>query len=187
MRTFLLRALLFGIAGMGMAIAQCGGGAVGIVPDILGGGVTASCVPPRIWQKYVVANSGVNFLITRPDGTTATVAKAAGTSQSVTLLTPAVNFKVTDCVIKSGTAFSGTTTLTATVGITGTLTGCISSAYDLKATVSNTNFAIPTLVTNAASVNGTDAVILALTSTVDNISAISVGSVTVWVRIEYLP
>lgn len=140
-----------------------------------------------VWQKWIIANSGANFLITKPDGTTTTVAKAAAVTQSVSLLTPGVTFKLTDCVIKSGTAFTGTTTLTATVGITGTLTGCVSVAYDMKAAVSSTNFGIPTIATSAMSTNGTDALILALTSTIDNLSSVSAGSVTVWVRLEYLP
>lgn len=140
-----------------------------------------------VWQKWTVANSGSNFLITRPDGTTTTVAKAGAVTQSVSLLTPAVTFKVTDCIIKSGTAFTGTTTLTATVGITGTLTGCVSVAYDMKAAVSVANFGLPTIATSAASFNGTDSVLLALTSTIDNLSSISAGSVTVWIRLEYLP
>lgn len=140
-----------------------------------------------VWQKWTVANSSTNLLITNPDGSTNTVAKAAATTQSVTLLTPGVNFIALNAAIKSGTAFTGTSALVGTIGKTGALTGLVSVAYDLKAAVAVTNFGIPTLVPACASFNGTDAIILALTSTIDNISSISAGSVSIWVLLAYLP
>lgn len=75
--------------------------------------------------KWIVANSGANFLITNPDGTTSTVAKAAATTQSVVMFALPANAVVLGCTAKSGTAFTGTTALTATVGVTGTLTACV--------------------------------------------------------------
>lgn len=147
-----------------------------------------------MWVKVTVTNSTTNFTVTcaGPASFTAIcgtspVAKAGAVTQSVTLFTPAVNFVVDNCVVKTATAFTGTTTLTSTLGITGTLTGCVSVAYDMKAAVSVTNRAIPTVVPSVASFNGTDAVILALTSTIDNISSISAGSVVIWVKVVFLP
>lgn len=144
-----------------------------------------------VWMKVVVANSSTNLTVTCTPAVatcgTSPVAKAGALTQSVTLVTPAVSFVLDGCVVKTGTAFTGTTALTATVGITGTLTGCVSVAYDMKAAVSVTNFGLPTLVTAATSFNGTDSVILALTSTVDNVSSISAGSITVWIRLVLLP
>jgi hypothetical protein len=128
--------------------------------------------------KWTVANSGANFLITNPDATTSTVAKAAALTQSVTVFALPANSIVLACYIKTSTAFAGTTTLTGTLGITGTLTACISTPYDLNAAVSNTNNAAVSLAVPVISVAGTN-LILALTGTVSNLSSISAGSVTV--------
>lgn len=147
-----------------------------------------------IWVKITVTNSTTNFTVTCAGpvsftgicGTTP-IAKAAATTQSVTLATPAVNFAVDECIIKTATAFTGTTTLTATVGKTGSLTSCTSVVYDMKAAVSTTNFGQTTAISTSISFNGTDAMLLALTSTIDNISSISAGSVVIWLKLELLP
>lgn len=147
-----------------------------------------------MWVKVTVTSSSTNLTVTCAGPTSLTgicgtspVAKAGATTQSVTLFTPAVNFTVGDCLIKTATAFTGTTTLNGTVGITGSLTSCTSVAYDMKAAVSATNFGKPTVFPSAISFNGTDAAILALTSTVDNISSISAGSVVIWLEVVFLP
>lgn len=146
------------------------------------------------WVKVTVSNSSTNLTVTCVGPAsftgicgTSPVAKAGATTQSVVLATPGASFVLDNCIIKSGTAFTGPTTLTATVGITGTPTGCVSVAYNLEAAVSVTNFGLPTVATSAVSTNGTDAVILALTTTVQNVSGISAGSVTVWLRLVLLP
>jgi hypothetical protein len=145
-----------------------------------------------MWVKVVVGNSSANLTVTCTGPAslvcgTSPVAKAAATTQSVVLATPGASFVLDNCVIKTGTAFVGPTTLTATVGITGTLTGCVSVAYNMKAAVSVTNFGLPTIATSAVSTNGTDSVILALTTTVDNVTTISAGGVTIWLRLVLLP
>lgn len=136
--------------------------------------------------KWIVANSGANFLITNPDGTTSTVAKAAATTQSVVVFAIPANGAVLSCTAKTGTAFTGTTALVATVGITGTLNACVATSYDLQAAVSNTNVSVALGLTPIVSVAGTN-LILALTSTIDNVSAISAGSVTIWMTWYILP
>jgi hypothetical protein len=136
--------------------------------------------------KWTVANSGPNFLVTSPTGSTSTVAKAADITQSVTVFALPANSVIVSCVMKSGTAFTGTTTLTATLGVTGTLTACVSVAYDLKAAVSNTNLTAALPATPVVSIAGTN-LLLALTSTVDNLSSISAGSVSVWLAYYILP
>jgi len=93
---------------------------------------------------------------------------------------------VLSCVIKTTTAFTGTATLTATLGITGTLTACISTPFDLKAAVSNTNFSVALPTTPIVSYAGTN-LILALTSTIDNITSISAGAVDVTITWQVLP
>lgn len=147
-----------------------------------------------MWVKVTVANSSANLTVTCAGPAsftgicgTSPVAKAAATTQSVVLATPGASFVLDNCLVKTSTAFVGPTTLTATVGITGTLTGCVSVAYDMKAAVSATNFGLPTLVTFGVSTNGTDAIILALTTTIDNITTISTGTVVIWLRLVLLP
>lgn len=130
--------------------------------------------------KWTVANSSTNLLITQPTGTTTTVAKVAAVTQSVTLFALPAKSVVLSCTIKSDTAFTGTTTLSATVGITGTLTACIATPFDLKAAVGNTNVAIALPATPVISWAGTS-LILALTSTIDNLTSISAGTVEVQV------
>lgn len=136
--------------------------------------------------KWTVANSGANFLITDPLAATTTVAKAAAVTQSVTVVALPAKAMVLSCVIKTGTVFAGTTTLVATVGITGTLTACVSTPFDLKAAVSATNFAVILPTTPIVSYAGTN-FILALTSTIDNLSSISAGSVDVTITWQILP
>lgn len=138
-------------------------------------------------SKWLVANSTTNLLITQPTAATSTVAKAAATTQSVSLTTPAARFQILTCTIKSTTAFVGTTTLTATVGITGSLTGCIATPFNLLTAVSNTQFSVALPTTPVMSFNGTDSIILALTSTVQNISAISAGALEVDITWTILP
>ena len=143
-----------------------------------------------VWSKITVANSGANFTVTCSPATTlcgtSPVAKAAALTQSVTLLTLPAKGYILSCMAKSGTSFAGTTTLTATVGITGTLTACISGAYDLNAAVSNTNLSVALPATPIVSIAGTS-VILALTGTISNLSSISAGSTDVWILWSVLP
>jgi len=135
--------------------------------------------------KWAVANSSTNLTVTNQAGTVVTTAKAAATSQSLTIFALPVKAMILSCVLKSTTAFTGTATLTATLGVTGTLTACISTSYDLEAAVSNTNFsvALPAPVVTYAGTN----LILALTSTVQNISSISAGAVDVTITWQVLP
>jgi len=135
--------------------------------------------------KWSIANSSTNLTITNQAGTVVTTAKAAATTQSLTIFALPAKAMVLSCVVKSTTAFTGTTTLTATLGITGTLTACISTPFDLMAAVSNTNFsvALPAPIVSYAGTN----LILALTSTVQNISSISAGAVDVTITWQVLP
>ncbi len=143
-----------------------------------------------VWQRINLALSGSNFTVTCVPATancgTASVAKAAALTQSVTLYTLPANAFVDSCVVKSTTAFAGTTTLTATLGVTGALTSCVSTPFDLNAAVSNNNLASVSPTAPVLSVAGTN-LILALTGTVSNLSAISAGAVSVWVKLSVLP
>ena len=136
--------------------------------------------------KWSVANSSTNLVITNPLGATTTIAKAAAVTQSVTVFALPAQAMVLSCVVKSGTAFTGTTTLTATLGITGTLTACVSTPYNLMAAVSAANFSAVLPATPIVSYVGTN-LILALTSTVQNISSVSAGSVDVTITWQVLP
>jgi hypothetical protein len=136
--------------------------------------------------KWTVSNSGSNINVANLDGSTTGVAKAAAVTQSVTVFALPAKAMVLSCVVKTGTAFTGTTTLTATVGITGTLTACVSAPYDMQAAVTNTNLSVALPATPIVSIAGTN-LILALTSTIDNITAISAGSVQIWITWTVLP
>lgn len=146
--------------------------------------------PFPTWQRVTVTNSGSNFTVacspTTTNCGTATVAKAAALTQSVVLYALPANSFVDACAVKSATAFAGTTTLTATLGTTGALTSCIATPFDLNAAVSNTNLSSIGLTAPVVSVAGTN-LTLALTGTVSNISAISAGAVSVWIRLSVLP
>lgn len=136
--------------------------------------------------KWTVANSGANLGVMNQAGSITTTPKAAATTQSLTIFALPAKAMMLSCVVKTTTAFTGTTTLVATLGITGTLTACVSTPFDLKAAVSNTNFAVTLPATPIVSYAGTN-LILALTSTVDNISAISAGSVEITITWQVLP
>lgn len=136
--------------------------------------------------KWSIANSSTNLTITNQAGMVVTTAKAAAVTQSLTIFALPVKALVLSCIIKSTTAFTGTTTLVATLGITGTLTACVSTPYDLKAAVSNTNFSVALPTTPIVSYAGTN-LILALTSTIDNVSSISAGVVDVTITWQVLP
>ncbi len=146
--------------------------------------------PFPTWQRINVASSSSNFAVTCVPATancgTASVAKAAALTQSVVLYALPANAFVDACVVKSTTAFAGTTTLTATLGVTGALTGCVSTPFDLNAAVSNTNLSSIVLTAPVLSVAGTN-LILALTGTVSNLSSITSGSVSIWVKLSVLP
>ncbi len=146
--------------------------------------------PFPTWQRINVASSSSNFAVTCVPTTTncgtASVAKAAALTQSVTLYTLPANAFVDSCVVKSTTAVAGTTTLTATLGVTGALTSCVSTPFDLNAAVSNTNVASISPTAPVLSVAGTS-LILALTGTVSNLSSISAGAISVWVKLSVLP
>ena len=158
---------------------------------LLGQGATIHYLPTNPGAtiqsaKWAVANSSTNLTITNQAGTVVTTAKAAALTQSLTIFALPVKAMVLSCVIKTTTAFTGTATLTATLGITGTLTACISTPFDLKAAVSNTNFSVALPTTPIVSYAGTN-LILALTSTIDNITSISAGAVDVTITWQVLP
>ena len=150
--------------------------------------------PFPVWQKITISNSGSNLTVTCVPTTancgTATVAKAAATTQSVTVYTLPANGYVFGCPqVKTTTAFIGPTTLTSTLGLTGSLTFFFSTVFDLKAAVSATNFAPASnicLAQGSTTRSSTD-VILALTSTIENISSVSAGVVEVQIPITVLP
>jgi hypothetical protein len=149
-------------------------------------GVPGMVSPLLQSAKWTVSNSSSDLVVAAPDGSTVTVAKSAALTQSVTVVALPAGAYLLSCVAKSTTAFAGTLTLTATVGITGALTSCISTPYDLKAAVSNSNLSVALPATPIVSVAGSN-VILALTSTVNNITSISAGSVTIWLVWCLLP
>lgn len=149
--------------------------------------------PYPVWQKITVTNSSTNLTVTCVPATvncgTATVAKAAATTQSVTLYTLPANGYIVGCPqVKTTTAFVGPTTLASTVGVTGALTFFFSVPFDMKAAVTATNFApvANICIGQGSNTRASTAVILALTTTIDNVSTISAGVVEVQMLISVL-
>src|SRR4029077_6294474 len=68
--------------------------------------------------KWTIANSSTNLTITNQAGPVVTTAKSAATTQSLTIFALPAKALVLSCVVKSTTAFTGTTTLVATLGVT---------------------------------------------------------------------
>jgi len=122
--------------------------------------------------------------------TAATIAKAAGLTQSIPLFALSANGYVISYRIKSATAFVGPTTLLAGLGTTANPNLFLVSAvtgYNLKAAVSATNLTTALqLVQGSDTASATSAVLL-LTSTVDNLTTISAGVVDVYVLWSVLP
>lgn len=137
--------------------------------------------------RYTVSNSGVNLAVFDAcAGTTTNIAKAAATTQSVTLFTIPAKGQILSCTSKTVTAFVGPTTLTSTVGVTGSLTGCDATVFNLKTAVGNTQLSVALPATPVLSYAGV-AVVLALTTTIDNVTTISAGSVDVIITWQVLP
>lgn len=142
-----------------------------------------------VWVKYTVvaigngsggcANSNGCWSV---NGGTA-VNKAAALTQDVTLFQlPASGAVVTTPVIKTATACTGTTTLTATIGTTNSDTFFTTSLYDLKAAVSNTNLSTGLAVHLGSDTAVATNVVAGLIGTVQNIDQIVAGcSFSVWV------
>ena len=102
----------------------------------------------------------------------------AGLTQAVALFTLPAGGKVIGVYAKNSVAFAGTTTLTVSVGKSGTATH-FSAALDIKAAVADT-----TVQKTALFKSGQQtalAVIATFTSTVDNLTALTAGSVDIWV------
>jgi hypothetical protein len=118
----------------------------------------------------------IEFTITYKDLT------AAATSQAIPLFTLPSRGKIMGVNVKTNTAFAGTgwTAATVSIGKSGAATA-FTSAYDLTATVSNTNIQETSLFksTTEADVG----VIATFTTTGGNVNAGTAGSVTI--RIVY--
>lgn len=151
--------------------------------------------PFPVWQKITVANSGSNFTVTCVPTTTncgsATIAKAAATTQSVVVYALPANGYIASCPqIKSTTAFTGTfVTLTGTLGTTQSGTFYTSSLYDLMGAVSATNFAPATglCVGLGSTTRSATNLTLNLISTVANVSGATAGVVEIQFLITVMP
>jgi hypothetical protein len=144
------------------------------------------------WLKYTVATKAV-CVSTNPCWTVNAVEGAdlaAGLTQDVTVVQLAANGFVDGIRLKTAVAFTGTTTLTATLGTATNNLFYLLAPYDLMAAVSATTFSPATGYaanlgsTTTAAVN----VVLGITSTVQNIDQLAaVKSVDVWLRSAVLP
>lgn len=138
------------------------------------------------WHRYTLLKTGGNWTINGLNP----VAAAAATSQTITVAIQ--NFPyVSNAMIKTAVAFTGTTTATAVLGSTGVTNFYISIPYDLMAAVSSTNIAPTNGILNGYGLAGgyaTLSLALTITTTGGNVSNITDGaSVDVWMKFGLLP
>lgn len=114
--------------------------------------------------------------------------KTAGLTQAVTLFQLPANGYISHYRVKTATACTGPTTLTATLGSTGSTTLFSTALYDLKAAVSATNFTnVAPLVTGSDTAAATN-VVAGLIATVANVDGIAAGcSWDTWIKWAVLP
>jgi len=143
------------------------------------------------WRKYTLAVKA-SCVSTNPCWTVNGVEGAdltAGLTQDVTLFTLPAKGYVEQIRIKTGTAFAGTTTATAKLGTSASDTFFLSTAYNLKTAVSATNFAPATgiLAGYGSTTTASIAFVVLITTTVENISSLTTGSVDVLVKTSVTP
>jgi hypothetical protein len=142
------------------------------------------------WIKCTVTDNSTNLVVSGTGCTAATIAKAAGLTQSIPLFALLANGYVDAFRIKSSTAFAGPTTLLAGLGTTASPNLYLVSAvtgYNLKAAVSATNISTSLSLVGGSDTTAATSVVLSLTTTIDNVTTISAGVVDVWVRWSVLP
>jgi hypothetical protein len=151
--------------------------------------------PSGVWMRYTLTSvaNGVNGCANangcwQVNGTLG-ANRAAGITQSVTLFTLPANSFVNAVRVKTATAFTGTATLTATLGTAGSATFFVSVPYNMQSAVSATNFSPASGISAGlgSATTASEAVVLALTSSVQNIDQISAGVVDVWANRVTLP
>jgi len=144
--------------------------------------VNPGAVP--MWIKCTVTNSTTNLVVSGTGCTAASIAKAAGLTQSIPLFPLLAKGFVHDFYIESTTAFVGTTTLLGGLGTTDSPNLFLVSAvtgYNLKTAVSATNHTTLKPLVVGSDTSAATNVVLALTSTVDLLTSISAGVVDVYV------
>lgn len=114
-------------------------------------------------------------------------AVTAGLTQSVPLWWISPKYKIVSTEMRTTTAFTGTTTLTATLGdsVGGGTIYSQSTPYNLQTAVGNTNFQDFTPNTSA-SLAGSN-LVLSLTSSVNNLTSISAGVLRVTFCVASVP
>lgn len=142
------------------------------------------------WHRFNVAVdlANSNFVVTAPDGSQTTVALAAALTQDVVICHLPANAFVHAVREKTVTAFAGATTTTLKLGVAGADTLFNSSAFDIMAAPSATNF-VPATTAGSTVGNNTVAAIdfvALVTTTVSNISALTAGSVDIWICLALL-
>jgi hypothetical protein len=141
------------------------------------------------WQHVRISKVAGQWVSTEP--LVPNVAAAAATTQFVyaKLVVGTTPLFISNMRIKTQTACTGVTSLLATVGSLGTSNFYLATAYDLKATVSNTNYAPLNGVLNGyGSATHVDDVLLYLSSTGGNLSAVADGcAVDIWLLVASLP
>lgn len=126
-----------------------------------------------VWNKYSVTHTQL---------------QAAALTNDIELVSLPPKGVVHAVVVKTTTAFAGTTTYTLSVGITGTLTK-YTAATSVKTAVSATNFFLcgTSFVTGPEDFSSAVSVRLSAIATVENLDQSSAGVVDVYVLTSFLP
>lgn len=154
--------------------ARLGIGTVGQVLTVVGGlpsWATPASATGTTWTKYTFTHADAPF-------------NTAANSDSVTIFTPAADQVIHGVRIKHGTAFSGggSTLVNVSVGITGDAIK-YASQFDVFQAVAA---GIYQLSNNFGGEDGATAITLTATSDV-NLSALTAGSVDVWIQTSTVP
>jgi hypothetical protein len=143
-----------------------------------------------IWYRCNVNVSSTGVVtVTTPDNIQTVINLTAGLTQNLSLITLPANSYISATRVKTNVAFAGTTTLTATLGTTGTPTLYISATYNLQTAPGAANFAPASSAGNGVGCDTTaaTALVLALTATVNNLNLITAGNVDVWFQHQIMP
>jgi hypothetical protein len=123
-----------------------------------------------VWVKYTIGFAAL---------------QAAGTTNAVAIFTLPIKGYIQRVVMNLTTPFVGTTTLTGSIGIAGTVTKYV-AVSNLMASA-NTTYVDGITTPLFESISATTAININAISTVQNLSALSAGSVDIWFLISTLP
>lgn len=146
-------------------------GTTGLPVSMGGTGSTVQNYPK--WTKYSVAHTAL---------------QAAALINNIEIASLPAGSVVHGVVMKTTTAFAGTTTYTLSVGITGSLLKYV-AATDVKVAVAGTTFTLPgaSFVPGPEDFGAAVSIRLSAISTIQNLDQSSAGAVDIYILTSVLP